>query len=523
MNTTDREGVIYLRVSSAKQVTDGNGLDSQYSACLRYAKEKNIKIINSFRDAAMSGNTSDRPALHEMFQFIKKRKCETFVIFDDISRLSRNTEEYYFIKAKIRRYGGSLLSLKDDLESTDPISRLKENMVVAFADYDRENNLQRVNSRMKERVLEGYWQHKPPVGMILRDKVLYPDNINSILIKKIYEDYAVGRYITYESIKHSKEAKQLISLKTNKPYQLKHEFIKKFLTNKLYIGIIDAPKWGILNIKGIHEGFINRDLFNKVQQRIKSKGRTKYSVVGIDHFPLKGDIECGSCSSKLLGNYATGRRNKRYPYYRCDSPKFACNVKPKNIRREVVHEDFIRLLKKARINKDILKLADKINEDTFNKNSNHLRDIKNHNESKIHELSQRKKQQLEKVISASNASVIKVLESEIDSIDKQIEALKLNRPSDSDLVTFKLQGSTLLSYPDKAWQQADTNTKKIIFNFVFDGNIKVMDGKIGTAKFSLPYRVMSGKTSPSGGMVELGGIEPPTSCVPRQLYSMPCK
>ena len=64
MNTITREGVIYARVSSAKQVTDGNGLDSQYSACLRYAKEKNIKIINSFRDAAMSGNTSDRPALH---------------------------------------------------------------------------------------------------------------------------------------------------------------------------------------------------------------------------------------------------------------------------------------------------------------------------------------------------------------------------------------------------------------------------------------------------------------------------
>ena len=516
MNTTNKEGVIYLRVSSAKQVTNGNGLDSQYSACLRYAKDKNIKIINSFRDAAMSGKSIDRPALYEMIQFIKKRKCETFVIFDDISRLSRNTEEYYYIKDKIRRYGGYLLSLKDDLESTDPISRLKENMVVAFADFDRENNLIRVNSRMRERVSEGYWQHKPPVGMILRDKILYPDNINSNLIKKIYEDYAIGKYITYESIKYSKEAKQLINLKTNKPYKLNHEFIKKFLTNKLYIGIVDAPKWKILNIKATHKGFINRDLFNKVQSRIKSKVRKKYSVIGIDHFPLKGDIECGKCSSKLLGNYSTGRENKKYPYYRCDSSKHICDVKPKNIRREVIHEDFIRLLKKARINKNILKLADKINEDTFKKNSNHLNDIKNHNESKIDELSKRKKQQLKKIISASNASVIKALESEINSIDKQIEALELNRPTDNDLVTFKLQGSTLLRYPDKAWQQADTNTKKIIFNFVFDKNIKVIDGKIGTAKYSLPYRVMKGKTSSNKGLVELGGIEPPTSCVPRK-------
>ena len=69
---------------------------------------------------------------------------------------------------------------------------------------------------------------------------------------------------------------------------------------------------------------------------------------------------------------------------------------------------------------------------------------------------------------------------------------------------------------DKAWQQADSNMRKIIFNFIFEENLKVIDGKIGNTKYSLPYRVMGGKTSPSGGLVELGGIEPPTSCVPRK-------
>ena len=41
-------------------------------------------------------------------------------------------------------------------------------------------------------------------------------------------------------------------------------------------------------------------------------------------------------------------------------------------------------------------------------------------------------------------------------------------------------------------------------------------GKLETPNIALPYRVMGGKTSPSGGLVELGGIEPPTSCVPRK-------
>ena len=516
MNTINKEGVIYTRVSSLKQVTEGNGLDSQYSACLNFAKSKNINIINSFKDGAVSGNTFERPGLHQMIDFIKKRKGETFVIFDDVSRFSRNIEDYYFFKAKIRRYGGELLSVKEDLGSKNPINRLHEGIAVSTADYYRAMNLARVNSRMRERIRAGYWLFRPPVGMILRNKILYADNTNSTLIRKIYEDYALGRYITYESIKYSKEAKQLINPKNNKPYKIQSEFIKKLLTNKLYIGVIDYLNWDIENINATHEGFIERDLFYKVQERIKSKHRKIYSIVGIDHFPLKGDIQCGSCSSKLLGNYATGRRNKKYPYYRCDSSKTVCDAQPKNIRREVIHDDFIKLLKKARINKDVLKLADRVIEDTFNKNSNHLRGIKNHNHIKIQELSKRKRDQLDKIITASNSSVIKVLEDEIESIDSQIKALEHTQLSDSDLLTFKLQGRTLLSHPDKVWQQADTNTKKLVFNFVFEENLQVINGKIGTTKYTLPYRVMKGKTSSSKGLVELGGIEPPTSCVPRK-------
>jgi hypothetical protein len=49
MSTTNKEGLIYTRVSSLKQVTQGSGLDSQYSACLKYAKDKNIKVINTLR------------------------------------------------------------------------------------------------------------------------------------------------------------------------------------------------------------------------------------------------------------------------------------------------------------------------------------------------------------------------------------------------------------------------------------------------------------------------------------------
>ena len=515
MNTITREGVIYTRVSSLKQVTQGSGLDSQYSACLAHATENKITILESFQDAAYSGKTTDRPGLEKLIAFLKQRKNKTYVIFDTVDRLSRDTEDYFFLKMTIRKYNGFLISLKDDLESDNPIDQLKETMVVAFADFDRKKNLERVNSRMKEKVKSGYWLHRPPVGMLLENKVLVPDNMNSRLIKKIYEDFAIGKYISFESIKFSKEARQLINLSSGSPYKLKNGFIKNMLSNKLYIGIIDSPKWGLKDIKAKHEGFINKDLFAKVQRRIKSKTRKNYSVVGIDHFPLKGDIQCGHCSNKLTGNYSTGR-NKKHPYYRCNSSKEICGMRPKNIKRNIIHDDFIKLLQKVRINTEVLELADKVMEDTFNKNSNHHKGIKNHNDSKIKDLMQRKKLQIDKLLITSNKSVVKALEKEIESIDSQIKALEQYKFSSEDLVTFKLKGKALLSHPDKEWEKANSKLKKIIFNYIFEKNLKVVDGRIGTASYTLPYRLMSNNSLTKNGMVELGGIEPPTSCVPRK-------
>ena len=57
MNTINKEGIIYTRVSSNKQVTDGHGLDGQYSACLRYAEENNIKVIKTIIDPGYSGKS----------------------------------------------------------------------------------------------------------------------------------------------------------------------------------------------------------------------------------------------------------------------------------------------------------------------------------------------------------------------------------------------------------------------------------------------------------------------------------
>ena len=70
MNTIAREGVIYARVSSNKQVSDGNGLDSQHRTCLRFAADNNIKVIETIIDPGYSGKSSHRPGIYQLYKFL---------------------------------------------------------------------------------------------------------------------------------------------------------------------------------------------------------------------------------------------------------------------------------------------------------------------------------------------------------------------------------------------------------------------------------------------------------------------
>ena len=149
-------------------------------------------------------------------------------------------------------------------------------------------------------------------------------------------------------------------------------------------------------------------------------------------------------------------------------------------------------------------------EDTFNKNSNHHKGIKNLNDSKITALKQKRSLQINKLLNTSNKSVVKALEEEVESIDRQLKALEQYTFSSEDLINFKLQSKTLLTHPDKAWKKANSKVKKIIFNFVFEKNLKVLDGRIGTASYTLPYRLLNDNSITKKGMVGPGGLEPPT-------------
>ena len=161
------EGVIYARVSSAKQVTEGNGLSSQISACMSYAKENDIKIIKIFQDPAKSGKDLIRLGLTDLLSFLEQRKQLTYVIFDDISRLTRNSADYYPLKALIVDRKGIPKDLKNNInDDDDPFGAYIEHSMVGFSDLSRRLNKQTVIERQRQRLLGGYYLYPAPIAYI---------------------------------------------------------------------------------------------------------------------------------------------------------------------------------------------------------------------------------------------------------------------------------------------------------------------------------------------------------------------
>tara|TARA_B100001057_G_scaffold491616_1_gene582260 strand:+ start:146 stop:616 length:471 start_codon:yes stop_codon:yes gene_type:complete len=154
-------------------------------------------------------------------------------------------------------------------------------------------------------------------------------------------------------------------------------------------------------------------------------------------------------------------------------------------------------------------------EDIYVERRDQLSGIQTTKDTRIKELTKRRDVLIKRLIRAENENIVKAFEKEIDLIDSEILDLDAYRDDMEGLEAFKLSGIKLLERPKESWLEANYQERKLIYDFVFDKSIEIQDGKIGTAPYALPYRLLSKPIVRKESMVELGGIEPPTSTVPR--------
>ncbi len=122
-----RRSVIYLRVSSAKQVRkdfdpEGFSIPVQRDACTRYSVGRGARVVAEFVDAGESARTANRPDLQRMLAFIREHRVD-HVIFYDVSRLARNELDAFQLLEAIEATGARLESATEHIDTSTPLAR----------------------------------------------------------------------------------------------------------------------------------------------------------------------------------------------------------------------------------------------------------------------------------------------------------------------------------------------------------------------------------------------------------------
>lgn len=367
------KALIYCRVSSDRQVNEGNGLGSQEKRCRNYAKDKGYEVVGVFPDEGVSGGLLERPGMKKLIAFLDSHPTENYiVIFDDLSRFARDMKVHLELKSELNGRGAKFESPNFNFEDT-PEGELIENVSAATAQYERQKNKRQVIQKMKARLESGYWPFCMPPGLRnfmdpVRGKILQPNGTPQAVVRKAaIEKFATGELRTQDEVKLFVDGElKKLGLLSN----LSHHGIQSLLKNPLYYGMIEYKPWDVPLMKGKHNGLVSSDLYSIVMARFENKPKIQLRKDYSDDFPLRGLITCPSCGGPLTGSWNTGRYGKKYPHYDCH--KLGCPLRWKTVHRDIVHAQLLDLLEETSPSKKFLDLAIDVLGDVWQQRKNNV-------------------------------------------------------------------------------------------------------------------------------------------------------
>lgn len=484
--------IIYCRVSSAKQVNEGNGLDSQEQVCRDWAKQRGYVVEKVFAEKGISGSKEDRPAFKAMLNFLFDADGKYIILAMDINRFARDVVVYGTLKEKIRKIGHVLQTVNMTLEDTDE-SELLENVSSALGQYERKKNASRTKKNMIEHAKQGFWVMRPPIGLksVKIDKRVYHqrNEPSATYIQEALEGFAKCRFVTQKDVFDFLKNKDLRTF-NNKPVRLTMNVIKNILKNPVYTGYFSYKHWDISYQKWAIDPIISVDTYNKIKDRLNPKKTIQHRKYNMDDetFPLRRFVRCAVCGEKLTGSKAKSKSGRRHLYYHCHNKK--CAMYGKSIKQADIHRDFETILEGMTPNDTLVGLSIHIINEQYNEKTQDVRSSLAEKRGKIADKQQEKQKAFDLLMNSSNApeianmckNKISVLSAEINALEdenkvQEIETMPLDRATDIVM--------NFIKQPLQVWRVGDYYQKQGVLNLCFSEPISYdREKKFGTPKLA---------------------------------------
>ena len=313
---------IYTRKSSEEGLEqDFNSLHAQREACAAYvlsqASEGWTLLPDEYDDGGISGGTLERPALQRLLADIAAGKIDIVIVYK-VDRLTRSLLDFARLVEAFDKAGTSFVSITQSFNTTTSMGRLTLNMLLSFAQFEREVTAERIRDKLAASKAKGMWMGgMPPLGYKPDGRTLAVVEPHAQIVRDIYARYLELGNVRRLADAFVDEGIRVPLRKAGTGRQFGGSWFSRgqlyaILRNPIYVG--DIPHKGKVS-QGLHPPLIERQQWEAVQRHLsghvkgtRQRGRAAAASL------LAGKIfDCDG--EPLLAAHTTRKGNTRYRYY----------------------------------------------------------------------------------------------------------------------------------------------------------------------------------------------------------------
>ena len=316
-----RRCAVYTRKSSEEGLEqDFNSLHAQREASEAFIKSQQGEgwklVTTAYDDGGLSGGNMERPALQRLLEDIRHGLIDVVLVYK-VDRLTRSLADFAKMVEVFDAQGVSFVAVTQQFNTTTSMGRLTLNVLLSFAQFEREVTGERIRDKIAASKRKGIWMGGcPPIGHDVCDRRLVINQADAETVRQIYQ-----RYLKTGSVPKLKRAldrdgvvsKVRVSRKGNRSggQSFSRGALYELLSNPIYIGEIRHKRE---RHPGQHEAILEHKLWEKVQRRLLDRAaRTAEPRTKVSPSPLAGKVfdETG----EPLYLQAAVKDRRRYRYY----------------------------------------------------------------------------------------------------------------------------------------------------------------------------------------------------------------
>jgi site-specific DNA recombinase len=319
--TRGQRCAIYTRKSTEDGLEqEFNSLDAQREACAAYVMSQRHEgwtlVDGQYDDGGFSGGSMERPGLKRLLADIEAGKVDTIIVYK-VDRLTRSLADFAKIVDVLDGAGASFVSITQSFNTTTSMGRLTLNVLLSFAQFEREVTGERIRDKIAASKKKGLWMGGPvPLGYDVEDRKLVVNKAEAKTVNRIMTNYLeVGSARELIAVLAREGLKTKIQVRASTGHRGGIAFARgslfHLLKNRIYRGVI-VHKGNAY--PGEHEAIVSKDLWDKVQAKLADNGPRLQRIANTKHASLLVGLVVDGLDRRMTPSHAN-KGSKRHRYY----------------------------------------------------------------------------------------------------------------------------------------------------------------------------------------------------------------